>query len=347
VWDGRTRTLRYARDTTQCVDYFVGLQDFGIWSCFDAGNDEFFRDEARDRYCLLLDHDKCVRGVGASGESVLLRVPGSASCLQLDDPLRPLVSHTCDEQRTAQRWKFDPPLNAFRAAGQPSVCLDYSVDDQAFAVWSCDEQEAENAADDANAGRGFVYHRYSGKYCLRRGRGSTCVMEAEAGSRLLLRRATMRYGCLHVAAKQSEPRAPAPWPAQTYSANNSSRCRVDAVDRPHTHALLLLRDGQRVQRYIAPVAEPAARVCVCVPRALQAARGRGPPRQRCRMRWRLAQPVRATGCIAPRLRPHPFSRAALPRAPCGCEGAAAHLLSILASAALAAAHTWQRQRRCF
>lgn len=190
----------YARDTTMCVDYFVGLQDFGVWSCFDAGNDEFVRDATNDRYCLLLDHDKCVRGVGVAGEAVMLRVPGEAACLQLDDARRPLITKTCDESMAAQKWHFDPPLGAFRAASQPSLCLDYALADQAFAVWSCDAQEQENAR--AGHGRGgpadhgFVYHRYSGKYCLRRGHGATCVQEASGGSRLLLRRPTMASGCL-------------------------------------------------------------------------------------------------------------------------------------------------------
>ena len=173
----------YARDTTQCVDYFVGLQDFGVWACFDAGNDEFVYDIGNDRYCLQLDHDKCVRGVGEKAESVLLRVPGEAACLQLDDAHRPLTTHTCDEKKPTQRWRFDPPLGAFRAVSQSALCLDYSLEDQAFAVWSCDLQEKENAADENDiALRGFVYHRYSGKYCLKRGHGATCVQEATSGS---------------------------------------------------------------------------------------------------------------------------------------------------------------------
>ena len=187
----------YARDTTQCVDYFVGLQDFGVWACFDAGNDEFVYDIGNDRYCLQLDHDKCVRGVGEKAESVLLRVPGEAACLQLDDAHRPLTTHTCDEKKPAQRWRFDPPLGAFRAVSQSALCLDYSLEDQAFAVWSCDLQEKENAADENDiALRGFVYHRYSGKYCLKRGHGATCVQEATSGSSLLLRRASTSAGCL-------------------------------------------------------------------------------------------------------------------------------------------------------
>lgn len=137
--------------------------------------------------------------MGESEESVLLRVPGEAACLQLDDAHRPLTTHTCDEGRVQQKWRFDPPLGAFRAFAQPSLCLDYALADQAFAVWSCDAQEKENAAAGGTAGpaeRGFVYHRYSGKYCLRRGHGSTCVQEASGGSRLVLRRPSMASGCL-------------------------------------------------------------------------------------------------------------------------------------------------------
>jgi hypothetical protein len=75
VWDGATRTLRYARDTSQCVDYFTSLRDFGVWSCFDAANDEFFYDAPAARYCLLLDHDKCVRTV--TGEATVMTAMGT------------------------------------------------------------------------------------------------------------------------------------------------------------------------------------------------------------------------------------------------------------------------------
>ena len=53
-------------------------------------------------------------------------------------------------------------------------------------------EDAQKAADE----RGFVYHRYSGKYCLRRGRSSTCVQEATSGSALLLRRPSISSACL-------------------------------------------------------------------------------------------------------------------------------------------------------
>ena len=66
---------------------------------------------------------------------------------------------------------------------------------QAYAVWSCDEQERESRTAGGD-GSTFVYHRYTGKYCLRRGHGATCVQEAADGSRLLLRRATSHTGCL-------------------------------------------------------------------------------------------------------------------------------------------------------
>ena len=95
------------------------------------------RDAARGRYCLLLDHDKCVTAVAEAGETLQLRVPGEASCLRLDDPHRALTQHTCDDTVTAQRWRFDPPLGAFRAASQPDLCLDYQREAQAWAVWTC------------------------------------------------------------------------------------------------------------------------------------------------------------------------------------------------------------------
>ncbi|KOO28336.1 hypothetical protein Ctob_004660 [Chrysochromulina tobinii] len=116
VWDGATRTLRYARDTSQCVDYFTSLRDFGVWSCFDAANDEFFYDAPAARYCLLLDHDKCVRTVtGEADEAVQLRVPGEATCLRLDEAQTPLSRHTCDDTRLSQRWRYEPALAAFRS----------------------------------------------------------------------------------------------------------------------------------------------------------------------------------------------------------------------------------------
>jgi hypothetical protein len=236
VWEPASRTLRYASDTTQCVDYFVGLQDFGVWSCFDAGNDEFFvREASIGRYCLQLDHDKCVHAVGATkpggpgggekkkpqppngasgasaaqlaaahseapgSEAVLLRVPGEASCLQLDSAGQPLSHHTCDDSAGAQRWRFDPPFAAFRAAHEPSLCLDYQLEAQAWTVWQCPASAAEAARGDG----GFVYHRYTEKYCLRRGSGSTCVQVAAGGSSLMLRRATFTTAtCLRHAGRQ-------------------------------------------------------------------------------------------------------------------------------------------------
>ena len=177
-------------------DYFVSLQDFGVWSCFDAGNDEFFYDASSRRYCMQLDHDKCVRAVTAEAdEAVQLRVPGEAACLRLDDPQRPLSHHTCDDTRASQRWRFDPALAAFRAATSPQLCLDYSVEDQAFAVWPCEHEGAAQAAQ-PHAERGFVYKRLQSKYCLRRGHASTCVQEAVRGSSILLRRPTQPALCL-------------------------------------------------------------------------------------------------------------------------------------------------------
>ena len=93
----------------------------------------------------VLDHDKCVRAVTEADEAVQLRVPGEATCLRLDDPQRPLSHHTCHDGVAAQRWRFDPPLAAFRAASQPSLCLDYSPEDQAFAVGAAAQPHAAHA----------------------------------------------------------------------------------------------------------------------------------------------------------------------------------------------------------
>jgi hypothetical protein len=175
-----------------------------VWSCFDAGNDEFVRGAADDRYCLLLDHDKCLRAVAEAHEAVQLRVPGEAACLRLDDPNRALSQRTCDDEEQAQRWKFDPAMLSFRHAVQESLCLDYQVEDQVWTVWPCAQQQEEEMRGIARIGEhGFVYHRYAGKYCLRRGSGSTCVMVAPSGSNLLLRLPASRSAeCLRFSGRE-------------------------------------------------------------------------------------------------------------------------------------------------
>jgi len=192
VWEPGTRTLRLAQDLTQCVDFFASLQDFGVWACFDAGNDEMIYDAAQQRYCLLLDHDKCVRTVTASTTSVMLRVPGDASCLQFTQAHALLDRATCDADKQNQRWRFDPTQRVFASAVEPSLCLDYSVSDQAFAVWQCDAPHAAGAAAAA-----FEYHKLSGKYCLARSHGASCVREALEGSAIALRLPT-EIGCLQL-----------------------------------------------------------------------------------------------------------------------------------------------------
>lgn len=77
AFDASTRTLRLASDPLQCVDFFVRLNDFGMWPCFDAGNDEFFHEPSSGRYCMQLDHDKCVRALSEADEAMMLRVPGA------------------------------------------------------------------------------------------------------------------------------------------------------------------------------------------------------------------------------------------------------------------------------
>jgi hypothetical protein len=177
VWDGATRTLRYARDTSQCVDYFTSLRDFGVWSCFDAANDEFFYDAPAARYCLLLDHDKCVRTVtGEADEAVQLRVPGEATCLRLDEAQTPLSRHTCDDTRLSQRWRYEPALAAFRSVSAPEQCLDYSAEDQAFAVWPCEREEARETDRPSTRPNehGFIYRQLQSRYCERRARALAC-----------------------------------------------------------------------------------------------------------------------------------------------------------------------------
>ena len=49
VFEARSATLRYAADSTQCVDYLAGLEAFGVWSCLDAANAHFARSEARSK----------------------------------------------------------------------------------------------------------------------------------------------------------------------------------------------------------------------------------------------------------------------------------------------------------
>lgn len=94
---------------------------------------------------------------------------GEAACLRFDDPQQLLSHHSCDATQLAQRWRFDPPLAAFRAVNDPTRCLDYAVEDQAFAVWPC-EQEAKAQRSQQEGERGFVYRRLQTKYCLKRGR---------------------------------------------------------------------------------------------------------------------------------------------------------------------------------
>jgi len=81
-----------------------------------------------------------------------------------------------------------PAQAAFRAAFDHRLCLDYSLEDQAFGVWEC-------AALPKDAG--FEFRRTYGKYCLRRGHGATCVQVAASGSALLLQLPTATSGtCL-------------------------------------------------------------------------------------------------------------------------------------------------------
>jgi len=137
---------------------------------------------------------------------VQLRVPGEAACLRLDDAHQPLSHHTCNDALASQRWRFDPVLAAFRAAKDPSLCLDYSAEDQAFAVWPCAEEEQAQKAQ-REGERGFVYRRFQSKYCLRRGHTSTCVQEAATGSSILLRRPMQPGTCLRYLGRERRVQA--------------------------------------------------------------------------------------------------------------------------------------------
>ena len=76
---------------------------------------------------------------------------------------------------------YEPGRAAFHAATAPSLCLDYLSREQAFGVWACEEAAA------AHGEATFEFRRMAGKYPLRRGHGSTCVMEASGGRQILLR----------------------------------------------------------------------------------------------------------------------------------------------------------------
>ena len=207
VWDGATRTLRYARDTSQCVDYFTSLHDFGVWACFDAANDVFFYDAPTARYCLLLDHDKCVRTVtGEADEAVQLRVPGEAACLRLDEVQTPLSRHTCDDTRLTQRWRYEPALAAFRSVSAPEQCLDYSAEDQAFAVWPCEREEARETDRPSTSPNehGFIYRQLQSRCCERQARALTCC---------LLSASRLHAQCMLVAS--GPPSSGTGWPLMT------------------------------------------------------------------------------------------------------------------------------------
>ena len=77
---------------------------------------------------------------------------------------------------------------------EPSLCLDYSAERQAFGIWGC--ATATDAPQGLTQGQPspvvpasalFAYHRIGEKYCLRRGHGSTCVQQAVLGSAIHLR----------------------------------------------------------------------------------------------------------------------------------------------------------------
>ena len=195
-WEPRTGTLRFASDSTQCVDYLAGLEVFGVWSCIDAANAHFERrDESRGggeerlSFCLRNDGDACLHAVrGSGGQAVPLRVPGNAACLQLDAPSQPLSQQTCDSTEPRQRWRYDTRLGgAFVSEVEPSLCLDYKAEQQAFGTWGCGASADGAPAKPPGASALFTYHKIGAKYCLRRGRGSTCVQQAASGSAIHLR----------------------------------------------------------------------------------------------------------------------------------------------------------------
>ena len=77
---------------------------------------------------------------------------------------------------------------------EPSLCLDYSAERQAFGIWGCatatDAPQGltqEQPSPVVPASALFAYHRIGEKYCLRRGHGSTCVQQAVLGSAIHLR----------------------------------------------------------------------------------------------------------------------------------------------------------------
>jgi hypothetical protein len=64
IYDPASDSIKLEQDTSQCLDFFLEHQDFGIWSCADAANHEFEPDHA-GKLCLIDDPSKWVQNATA------------------------------------------------------------------------------------------------------------------------------------------------------------------------------------------------------------------------------------------------------------------------------------------
>jgi len=159
LYDQASKVLRLGSDPTQCLDFYAGFEDFGVWACHDAGNHEFEYDHA-GKLCLVSDHSKCVQNATADNFYLQLRFPGQASCFhfggEFDGKTHMIMHKTC-EPREEQWWLFELESLSFKHAADNSVCLNWNAEKAGFDMWKCYASPKQQ----------FQFDEFRLTYCLR------------------------------------------------------------------------------------------------------------------------------------------------------------------------------------
>ena len=231
-WESAAQELRRANDPSQCLTWFADLDSFGVWACEFAHSEFVFEPLAR-RFCLLALPTTCLTqrmsepmravaidggeatvaaGTGdadasesrGAGPPIQLHAEGSASCLQVEAPMQPLLETSCSPS-PQQRWQLTWPkgvvasgstatLHYASTAGDLQLCLDrFASNGGQWGTWPCEAPNKPNqrflspmavaaAADSASA----AATTSGGKLCTASSAGIACVQPAASDGAVLL-----------------------------------------------------------------------------------------------------------------------------------------------------------------
>jgi hypothetical protein len=102
-------------------------------------------------------------------------IPPASGCVSHRGTLHVIALEPCDESRPEQYWAWEASASQLRFSQDPSQCLSWFADTDAFGAWPCEFADAE-----------FEFEPLAHRFCLSSS-PSRCVSQLLAAEPMLLR----------------------------------------------------------------------------------------------------------------------------------------------------------------